>query len=120
MHYIRFLKSPKVVRGNGSASLIAKVTVTTDLGESFLAADVSLAVELLDGNGIVIKTPGRDFLWKGGNGMRSLEIALDIPQFKNHQIVRLLVRPADKIYSTDTFTDVLGLRNERLRVEAIG
>jgi hypothetical protein len=56
MHYIRFLKSPKLVRvridaRDGRQTIEAKVTVTTDLGESFLAADIGLVVCLVDGEG---------------------------------------------------------------------
>lgn len=48
MHYIRFLKTPKVqIAGPASASLTALVTVTTDLGETFYSGDVLLRTDLL-------------------------------------------------------------------------
>lgn len=41
--YIRFLKQPQVLKGNGNSSLITSlITITTDLGDSFLAEDVEI------------------------------------------------------------------------------
>jgi len=76
MHYIRFLKTPKVSPGS-SPELSARITVTTDLGESFLCIDISLSAEvwLEDGTNCLL---ARSFRWKGGNGMRSLDISLPI------------------------------------------
>ena len=44
-HYIRFLKPPRVERkskSNGGASVSALITITTDLGDSFLVENVEL------------------------------------------------------------------------------
>lgn len=48
-HYIRFLKPPRVEaknKANGGASVSALVTITTDLGDSFLAKNVELVATL--------------------------------------------------------------------------
>ena len=43
---VRFLKTPKVQVDNGAFSLLAVITLTTDLGETFYPHDVQLAVSL--------------------------------------------------------------------------
>lgn len=89
MHYIRFLKPPRFVRGPRSPPrLEAKITVTTDLGESFLAADTTLEVvtirEVDVGNGWERVDDGPDnvkeFRWRGSQGMRALEITMPFPR----------------------------------------
>ncbi|KAG9874646.1 hypothetical protein KCV05_g22610, partial [Aureobasidium melanogenum] len=46
MHYVRFLKTPKVHVENGSVTLTAVITLTTDLGETFYPHDLQLAATL--------------------------------------------------------------------------
>lgn len=117
MHYIRFLKPPRMQRGGSAPQLAAKVTLTTDLGESFLWADVKLAVELVDSDGNTKLLPKvKEYLWKGSEGMRSLEVSLPIPISKGRRTaqtggihsVRMLVRPVSENHAVDTFTAVLG------------
>lgn len=117
MHYIRFLKPPRFVRsasGAGPATLSAKITITTDLGESFLAIDLALVVELEidDGNGKrrIVDVPGLEYVWKGRNGMRALEVSVRVPLSKAKQagrILKMLVRPKESRHTVDTFVDVL-------------
>jgi hypothetical protein len=48
VYYIRFLKPPKVQDGkNGLVSVSTLISITTDLGDAFLAEDVSLHAQLL-------------------------------------------------------------------------
>lgn len=48
VYYIRFLKPPKVQDGkNGLFSISTLISITTDLGDAFLAEDVSLYARLL-------------------------------------------------------------------------
>jgi hypothetical protein len=77
MHYIRFLKPLRLLPGS-SPTLGAKVTVTTDLGESFLCLDIPLSAEvwLEDGKNALL---AKVYQWKGSNGMRSFEITLPVP-----------------------------------------
>lgn len=112
MHYIRFLKPPRVLPSSPQ-TLSAKITVTTDLGESFLCADVSLAVELEHGNKSSVME-AKEYLWKGRDGMRSLEISTPIiatGKRYNYPVVSMLVRPKEDKYAMDTFDAVLGKEN---------
>lgn len=70
MHYIRFLKPPKIQDNK----VKALVTITTDLGEYFLLADEQLSISLrsADGSKIYSRTTSK---WK--EGMRSLAVSLD-------------------------------------------
>jgi hypothetical protein len=113
MHYIRFLKSPKLVRvridaRDGRQTIDAKVTVTTDLGESFLAADIGLVVCLVDGDGKNTLGPGKKYLWKGRNGMRSLEVSIPMAKVLRTGRVRMVVSPKEEVYKVGTFEQVLG------------
>ncbi len=77
MHYIRFLKPPSLSRPSKVAQdiqLTAKITITSDLGESFLCVDLPLVVILVDHDGHSFQTQPYD--WKAGN--RQLEISLRI------------------------------------------
>lgn len=76
MKYIRFLKAP-VVRDR---KLSALITITSDLGESFLASDAALHVTLEIASGAPAKAgvyAQKDALWKAG--MRSLVVELGVP-----------------------------------------
>lgn len=76
MHYIRFLKPPKLV-GN---EVRTKITITTDLGESFLWHDLDIRASMAPFNpdqGIE-QLFCQDFKWE--QGMRSLDIVLNIAQ----------------------------------------
>ena len=111
MHYIRFFKSPRLVL-NSPAVLSAKITVTTDLGESFLCANVALLVELESEDGKILQSPKpREFAWKGTEGMRSLDISLPIPMSKEKatagEYVKMLVRPKNAKHAIISFEDVL-------------
>ena len=74
MRYIRFLKPPKVQAG----TINALVTITSDLGESFLHKDVKLAASIRasDRHGDIYLR--KALKWKAG--MRSLPIMLEIEQ----------------------------------------
>jgi hypothetical protein len=85
MRYIRFLKPPRL-QGNALAALI---TITSDLGDSFLPDDIILAAALCAedyaGDIFVRKTLN----WKGG--MRSLSVSFDISQIDLEWPIRLHV-----------------------------
>lgn len=106
MHYIRFLKPPRLLPGAG-LTLAAKITVTTDLGESFLWEDVALIVEAVSGHDKVIGKGG-EFLWKGLDGMRSLEVSvlLSKPRSKG-EAIKMLVRPKEQKYASENFEALL-------------
>ncbi|KAK3109761.1 hypothetical protein LTR53_016623 [Teratosphaeriaceae sp. CCFEE 6253] len=76
MHYIRFLKTPKIEVQANTVILKAVITVTTDLGETFYPEDIDLIASLRasaqDGE-IYLR---RKLRWPGN--ARSLPISLDL------------------------------------------
>ena len=107
MHYIRFLKVPRVLQqGRDQKTLSAKITITTDLGESFLGADVGVEVFLSDLSGTII--PGSkpiSYSWLGRNGMRALEISIATP--KSHRGgLKMCIHPKDARYSVESFNSI--------------
>lgn len=46
VHYIRFLKLPKVIHRDGNTSIRALITITTDLGESFFNGRLTLVASI--------------------------------------------------------------------------
>ncbi|KAF7442694.1 Methyltransf-16 multi-domain protein [Pyrenophora tritici-repentis] len=81
MRYVRFLKTPRILseKGTSRPHLHCLITITSDLGDSFLPYDIKLAAELLactntDQHVVVV--------WKTvqwSSGMRSLPITLPLP-----------------------------------------
>jgi hypothetical protein len=75
MHYIRFLKPPVLTRlpdASAGWKATAKITVTSDLGESFLIADLPLSVNILEADGKISKRFTKTVEWKAWS--RHLEI----------------------------------------------
>lgn len=75
VHYVRFFKTPRIqYRPQGGGSVTALITITTDLGDSFLAQDVDLQALIADSRtNLVIHN--HQFCWKAG----CREFALSIP-----------------------------------------
>lgn len=111
MHYIRFLKVPRLIRtGRDQRTLTAKVTITTDLGESFLAADVLVEALLEFPSGIPIPNakPSRH-TWGGRNGMRSLEISIAMPK-KHAGLLKMSVQAVERKYAdVESFQDTFSV-----------
>ncbi|CAA9964631.1 Methyltransf-16 multi-domain protein [Pyrenophora teres f. maculata] len=90
MRYIRFLKTPRIVpeKGTSRSHLHCLITITSDLGDSFLPYDIQLAAELL-----ACTNAGEHVaVWKTvqwTSGMRSLPITLPLP---NSQLPSSLLR----------------------------
>lgn len=103
MHYIRFLKPPKTIR-TGTPSINAKITITTDLGESFLAADITILVELITSTGISLGT--REYDWRGKNGMRALEVAASLPKRQVGEVM-MHISPKNEKLGMNRFEDIL-------------
>ncbi|KAF2854601.1 hypothetical protein T440DRAFT_514498 [Plenodomus tracheiphilus IPT5] len=83
MRYVRFLKTPRIVDDNKSASrphVLCLATITSDLGDTFLPCDVQLSAELLacDVHGNEKLLVWSYVQWTGG--MRSLPITLPLPK----------------------------------------
>jgi hypothetical protein len=79
MRYIRFLKTPRVVidKNTSTSDVYCLLTITSDLGDSFLPYDVQLSAELLvctgDTEDVLV---WRTVQWTGG--MRSLPIKVPL------------------------------------------
>jgi hypothetical protein len=106
MHYIRFLKSPRIIGSGNEKALVAKITIATDLGESFLAADVGICVDVVAEDGESILGPGREYVWKGREGMRSLEVNLPMKKVRKVDRIRMVVAVKGEAY-VDSFESVL-------------
>jgi hypothetical protein len=88
MRYIRFLKSPRVVYAS-KHNVYCLITITSDLGDSFLPYDVQLSAELLSCEGSAEHVlVWRTVHWTGG--MRSLPLTIPLP--KSHASSSLRVR----------------------------
>ncbi len=119
MHYIRFLKSPKIAGEGDQKALMAKITITTDLGDSFLAADVGVDVCVVGTDGESVLGPGKEHVWKGREGMRSLEVKLPMKRVRKVDIVRMCVCATGEAY-IDTFGSVVGLDHQSRELENKG
>ena len=118
MHYIRILKPPRLLPSSTPLSLSAKITITTDLGESFLVSNIPLLAELEFEDGTLVLGEGksREYVWRGRDGMRSLEIVVPIilPRGKRKlegEVVRMLIRPKEGDFAVDSFENVLDGQN---------
>ena len=80
MRYVRFLKTPRVVaeKGTDKHHIYCLVTITSDLGDSFLPYDVQLSAEVLSSD-----PSERILVWRTAHwsaGMRSLPITFPSPK----------------------------------------
>ncbi|OAX82941.1 hypothetical protein ACJ72_02711 [Emergomyces africanus] len=95
-HYIRFLKTPKLVVSSHSQCFVeALVTITTDLGDTFLAEDAELlSILQFTNHNELIASFEESFTWKAGD--RELKIAFGPCQISAaNQAARLSVRDAN-------------------------
>ncbi|CAO2648989.1 Nn.00g099380.m01.CDS01 [Neocucurbitaria sp. VM-36] len=90
MRYIRFLKTPRVVAGKKAlkSEVQCLITITSDLGDSFLPYDVQLSAELLSS-----QAPEQVLVWttvQWTSGMRTAPLVFPLP--KSHASSDLRVR----------------------------
>ncbi|KAM5434363.1 hypothetical protein McanMca71_007540 [Microsporum canis] len=96
-HYVRFLKLPKIERASsGLGSIKTLVTLTTDLGDSFLAEEVELTasvhVDNYDDSFKCIKQ--KKFSWPAG--AREVSVSIDGIRLDLRQhAIQLRIGPAD-------------------------
>ena len=79
MHYIRFLKPPRIIQDANVPdyrTLSAKITVVNDLGENFLWCDIPIEATIRDANGVAVAT--QSLLWKCE--MRQLAVSLTMSE----------------------------------------
>lgn len=106
MRYVRFLKTPRTVteKSTGRRQISCLITITSDLGDSFLPHDVQLSAELLTSGPSEDIKIWQSVQWK--SGMRSLPITF--PATKNPGPSRLRVRIGVEPKSTlDEYTNLL-------------
>jgi hypothetical protein len=90
MRYIRFLKTPRlnITKDPSKTSLSFLITITSDLGDSFLPYDVGLAAELY------ASPSGKPWIMKPvqwSAGMRSLSISLALDSSQDYGSVQVRV-----------------------------
>lgn len=76
MHYVRFLKPPKVQGQGAERRLTALCTLTTDLGDDFMPADTDLEVSLNANDAAAGVLGSQTVRWAAG--MRAVPLELKI------------------------------------------
>ncbi|KAH8731395.1 putative methyltransferase-domain-containing protein [Phaeosphaeriaceae sp. PMI808] len=91
MRYIRFLKIPRVVieKGTAKRQVSCLITITSDLGDSFLPRDIQLSAELLSGEPSEQLIVWRTLQWT--TGMRSLPITFPLTKIRTLSTLRVRV-----------------------------
>ncbi|CZT11590.1 uncharacterized protein RAG0_15683 [Rhynchosporium agropyri] len=112
MHYIRFLKAPRRTQDSrGLHSLSAIITITTDLGDSFLYFDLPLIVRLEDayGNPLSDSSRFKEYLWTRSHGFKGLPIEIPVvPQISRAGVeVNMVIKGKEEQHRVDSFEQVL-------------
>lgn len=101
VHYIRYLRTPQVKNASKKALEISAVAaVTTDLGDSFLAQDLTLVARVVDAteNGEVLCLA--EVEWKSHS--RATKIDISCPSKFMERLVTLHVSTRDSVSATLT------------------
>ncbi|KAF2832209.1 hypothetical protein CC86DRAFT_400982 [Ophiobolus disseminans] len=90
MRYIRFLKTPRLVieKGTSRSQISCLITITSDLGETYLPHDIQLSAELLSSDASENVVVWRTVQWSAG--MRSVRITF--PWTKSRTTSKLRIR----------------------------
>lgn len=114
MRYVRFLKTPRIAAAKNSQrkDVTCLVTITSDLGDSFLPNDVQLCAQLL------LCTPVEEhvLVWttvQWTSGMRSLSIAIPLP--KHHALASSSLRVRIGTEPGNSYDDYAALAEEDVR-----
>jgi SAM-dependent methyltransferase len=100
---VRFLKTPKILVDNGTVTLSAVITLTTDLGETFYPHDIQLAATLREpdhGGDIFLR---KTLQWK--SDMRSLSVSFDLTNTEIDWPAKLHVHTKATKSTYDCFED---------------
>jgi hypothetical protein len=91
MRYVRFLKTPRVVseKGTSRSQISCLITITSDLGDSFLHQDIQLSAELRSSGSNEEVLIWRTVRWIAG--MRSLPITFPLTKNRLTSILRVRV-----------------------------
>ena len=107
MRYVRFLKTPRIVEKHPANPYIyCLVTVTSDLGDSFLPHDVVLSAELRSAESneeVIVWSTAK---WTGG--MRSLPITLPFSKSRAATALRVRVGVGEPNTLYDTYHGLNG------------
>ena len=120
VHYIRFLKSPKLESTGARSYVRALVTVTTDLGDDFFHADLSLHAILL---GQATKSQWKTVLWKPSMRALLIEIREVEPSELTNELT-LLVNSRRSIegdhLTVRCMPEILGARSRVVMPQGLG
>ncbi|KAL2062864.1 hypothetical protein VTL71DRAFT_5936 [Oculimacula yallundae] len=107
MHYIRFLKAPQRTRDSrGIYHLSAVITITTDLGDSFLYSDLPLVVGLENAEGKpLLGNIRKEYLWTGSHGFRGLPV--EIETIRVGPAPNMMIKAKEEHHMVDNFEEVL-------------
>jgi hypothetical protein len=90
VHYIRFLKTPRVInRTSKSVSVTALITITTDLGDTFLLSDAKLTSCLVAADDVKTVLCKSEAHWH--RGFRELSLGLTAYSGQSETVLRLHV-----------------------------
>jgi hypothetical protein len=91
MRYIRFLKTPRVVveKETTRKQISCLITITSDLGDSFLPYDVQLSAELLSSQPTEEVVVWKTIQWSAG--MRSLPVTFPLAKNRKFSAFRVKV-----------------------------
>ena len=109
VHYIRFLKTPRVTHAK-APTVSALITITTDLGESFLSADAELEAILEDGtSGQTIASTRVE--WH--IGCRDISVTIRLDSLRKNQVALMSICSVQhKISSTVIIESILSVTSE--------
>ena len=112
MHYIRYLKPPRVDIKRSGASVKALVTITTDLGDDFLQAELQLHSILLGASGRI--SEWRTINWKPGMRVIWIEVDFVLSTLRTEAFTLLVScrrnTDADEI-AMESFPDIMSARS---------
>jgi hypothetical protein len=97
MRYIRFLKPPRVVtfKGSSKQEISCLITITSDLGDSFLPYDIQLSAELLASHPTEEVVVWRTVQWSAG--MRTLPVTFPLVKTRKSSKYRVRVGAEPKL-----------------------
>ncbi|KAF5024201.1 hypothetical protein F66182_3715 [Fusarium sp. NRRL 66182] len=124
MHYIRFLRAPKIVRNKRGPFIQLLFTITTDLGDSFLHPERFLDLQVVavaaspEGSSTWLLSDPGHLDWEPG--MRVAKPALELPvalerALESGMRVYVCVRATEPSHTAESVPRILKLSAEKMR-----
>ncbi|KAF5000292.1 hypothetical protein FDECE_11253 [Fusarium decemcellulare] len=124
MHYIRFLRAPKVLKNRRGPLVQLLFTITTDLGDSFLFPERLLDLQVVavaaspEGSSTWLLSDPGHLDWEPG--MRVAKPALELPVALERALetgmrVHICVRAAEPSHTAESVPRILALAAEKMR-----